>query len=215
MPPRKTAASAAASEKAATRATASKPMTPLQWNRRVSNGLAALGMIALIAMYYGWELWLAPRIGLNRVHVHTMQDRLVLALRNQVPAVLSLMVSWLHVALTRALTAAANPLARHEGLVELPNRILTNTLEQVILSALNQLILATYLPEEKLRLLPLISATFLVGRVTFAAGYIMNPWWRSFGVVVTTVPTIGMTGYNVWWLATQGLTARLGSASRS
>lgn len=212
MPPRKTATSKG--DKAETRATASKPLSPLQWNRRVSNALAALGVVALIAMYYGWELWLAPRIGLHRVHVSTMQDRLVLALRNQVPAVLSLMVSWLHVALTRALTAAVNPLARHEGLVELPNRILTNTLEQVVLSALNQLILATYLPEEKLRLLPLISATFLVGRVTFAAGYLMSPWWRSFGVVVTTLPTIGMTGYNAWWLATQGLTARLGSSSR-
>lgn len=214
MPPRKSSAKSDDS-KPATRTSAPKPLTPLQWNRRVSQALSVLGLVTLVLMWWGWENVVSPRLGLHRLHVSSMQDRLVLALRNQVPALLSLMVSWLHVSLTRALTAAANPLARHEGLVELPNRILTNTLEQVVLSALNTLILATWLPEEKLRILPLISTTFILGRITFALGYLLNPWWRSFGVILTTVPTIGMTGYNVWWLATQGLTRGLGSSSRS
>lgn len=205
-----------AGDKAETRATTARPSTSAtQGNRRVTFVLATLAFLTLIGLYYLWELVMVPRLGLQRLDIMSMQDRITMALRNQVPAILCLMVSWLYVALTRGMTAAINPLSGNENLVELPNRILTNTLEQVVLSSLNQLILVTWLPEEKLHLLPLISTTFILGRITFAFGYLLNPWWRSYGVTLTIVPTMGMTGYNVWWLTTQGLTTELGSSARS
>ena len=173
--------------------------------------LSAAGFLTLVGLYYAHELLLVPRFRLNQLHLHSLQDRLTFALRLQIPGIFALLLSVLHVSLIRC--RGGPKLSNSDSGLQLANRILTNTLEQFVLSSVNQLILATYLAEERLKILPLISATFLLGRLSFLAGYLVAPHFRSFGMTVTLIPTVGATGYNIYFLLTTGLISRLSSPS--
>jgi uncharacterized membrane protein YecN with MAPEG domain len=176
---------------------------------------SVLAILILGGMWWLWDTILVPRLGINRVHLHSMADRMTWTLRHQLLGLIAIAISILHVSLTRASTLAINPLAGQEHLVEKANRILTNTIEQYILSAGNQLILATHLPEAHLKIIPLISITFLIGRVLFLAGYLNSPNHRGLGFVITFLPTIGALGYNIWFTATLGYVHHLGAATGS
>lgn len=179
---------------------------------RIGLILYGVGVLTLVGLYYSWELLVVPRLKLHQLHLHTVQDRLVFAVRNLLPGLVTLTAAWFWLAFTRFSTGT-NPLSGNDHLVELQSRVLTNTLEQFVLSGVNQLILATYLPEDKLRLLPLVALSFVLGRILFVAGYIRSPAHRTLGLPLTLIPTVGMLGYNVWFAATLGLTHRLGSSS--
>ncbi|HEY5337241.1 MAG TPA: MAPEG family protein [Rhizomicrobium sp.] len=74
----------------------------------------------------------------------------------------------------------------------------TNTLEQVVLAAIAWSGLALALPQERLVLIPAMAFLFVAGRITFWIGYFINPLARSFGMVLTALPTIGAYAWLVW-----------------
>lgn len=179
--------------------------------RRISGLLSVAGVLVLIAMYYAYELLVVPRLGLTNLHLHSLQDRLTYAIRLQLPGLLILLLSVLHVASVRAV--GGPKLSPNDSYLNLAVKILTNSVEQFILSAGSQLVLATYLPEDRLKILPLIAATFVVGRLTFMTGYLIGPHLRSFGFVVTFIPTFGALGYSSYFMLTTGLVSRLSAPS--
>lgn len=67
---------------------------------------------------------------------------------------------------------------------------LQNTLEQAVIAVGAHLVLATLLKGESLALIPGAVLLFVVGRVTFLAGYRSGAGERAFGMVVTMAPTI-------------------------
>lgn len=180
-------------------------------DRRTSLILSLSAVIALVGLYYGHELLVVPKLRLNQLHLHSLQDRLTFAIRLQLPGLLTLLISILHVSSVRYRGGAK--LSNNDANLVLARSILSNTVEQLILSAGSQLILATYLPEDRLKILPLIAVTFLLGRLTFMAGFLVAPHLRSFGFTMTIIPTVGAMGYNLWFMATLGLVSRLSSPS--
>lgn len=164
----------------------------------------------LAGIYYAWETVVVPRLRLNHLHVHSFADRIAFTLRHQLPGLVAIAASLIHVSLSRLLTLAINPFSGNEHVIEKANRILVNTIEHFILNAGNQLILATYLPENQLKLIPLLSATFFVGRLAFAIGYLKSPLYRTVGFQLTVVPTLAALGYNIYFAATLGYTHHLG-----
>ena len=179
--------------------------------RRIKLVLTVSAVLTLIGLYYGHELLVVPKLRLNQLHLHSLQDRLTFAIRLQLPGLLTLLISVLHVVLVRYRGGAK--LSNSDANLQLARQILSNTLEQLLLSAGSQIILATYLPEDRLKILPLIAVTFLLGRLTFLIGYLVAPHWRSFGFVLTIIPTIGALGYDLYFLTTLGLVSRLASPS--
>lgn len=82
---------------------------------------------------------------------------------------------------------ALDPLNDHEDVVQVANNVLRNSVEQLLMSMIVQLSLISYLPgPDVARVVPFMNVTFLVGRITFYAGY---PKFRSFGFVMTFLPT--------------------------
>jgi len=130
-------------------------------------------------------------------------NQLEFVLRYQVVGLLVLLLSIQRVAWTRLWTRAINPLAGYDYLVEKSTRILTNTLEQFLVSFVNQLILATWVSEDKLKFIPLINFYFLLGRICFMIGYHIDPKHRTFGFVVAGIPNVIMTGFNTYFLLTK------------
>ena len=62
--------------------------------------------------------------------------------------------------------------ASTSGLTLVPERVLTNTLEQLVLFVGATAILATHLEEEGMGIVPVLILTWSLGRVLFAYGYI-------------------------------------------
>ena len=178
---------------------------------RIASTLA--GLLFLVASYYLYDLLLVPRLKWTSVHLHSQADRLVFALRLQLPGLIAILIAILYVIVKRGQLGLSNPLSPQDSAIDLQKRILANTIEQYILSFGNALILASFLPEDKLKVLPFIAGTFFIGRLAFLIGYSLNEPTRSFGFIVTVVPTLGAIVYNVYFLFTLGLTARLGSSS--
>jgi len=70
-------------------------------------------------------------------------------------------------------------------------QILTNTLEQTVVFVPSTLILATYLEEQSMRIMPILVITFAAGRMIFALGYLKSPLYRSPGFTITLVANVG------------------------
>ncbi|HUO03734.1 MAG TPA: MAPEG family protein [Candidatus Binataceae bacterium] len=74
--------------------------------------------------------------------------------------------------------------------VEIDRRYVQNTLEQLMLAFVVHLAMATILPDNELRVIPILVALFVIGRVAFWIGYHIAPTARAFGFATTFYPTI-------------------------
>jgi len=193
----------------------SKPISKATFESRVKYVLILLAFLSLVGLYYLYDKVLVSYFKWNQIHLHSQQDRLVFALRLQALPLLTLLISVINVGVARCRSSGAkNPLtAGSDHAIALPLKMNQNTIEQFLLHLGNQIILATYLPEDKLKLLPLLAIYFFVGRLTFMIGYSINHNYRSFGFIMTFIPTVGAVGYNFYWAATLGLTSKLSSPS--
>ena len=112
-------------------------------------------------------------------------DRLAFTLRWQVLPLVTLFAAVLNVALRRYNSRASDPLSgKDQHIVKLPIQFLQNTLEQMVLHVIGQLILTTYLDTEHMKVIPLLAIIFVIGRVTFWFGYQsdnLNHTNRAFG----------------------------------
>ena len=90
----------------------------------------------------------------------------------------------------------------HYGL-EITLRYNQNTLEQTVLAAIAWMGLVLALPHDQLIVIPAMAFLFFFGRITFWIGYRLHPLARTFGMVLTALPTVIAYG----WLAWRGLGA--------
>ncbi|XP_012944457.1 transmembrane protein 79 [Aplysia californica] len=115
-----------------------------------------------------------------------MIDRLVYTLRLQSFSVLTLIGGVLIVSLQRYFTIAVDPInGRGEHHVAVSTRYLTNTVEQFLISFVGQMVLTTYLPERQMKVIPILVAFFVFGRVSFYLGYRKSYLNRTLGYVAT------------------------------
>ena len=78
---------------------------------------------------------------------------------------------------------AEDPLAGAESpRFRINQRVLTNTLEQGAVFVLLVLALATRLPADQMKLLPIAVTIWCAGRLMFWAGYHIAPHWRAPGL---------------------------------
>lgn len=102
----------------------------------------------------------------------------------------------------RVTTIAINPLdPKGQVLVEQRQRILQNTLEQLVVKVILSLTLCTVLQPNELMLLPVFTFLFILGRLTFALGY---PKYRSFGFLMNLSSTIFIVGLIIYRLFING-----------
>ena len=139
-------------------------------------------------------------------------SRIGYTLRWTLPMVLVLMVTIQQTALRRLSTAARNPLAGKEHLVQLLKNILTNTLEQLMVSLLLMLIATTYCDTpDMIKIVPIYAITFTVGRILFIIGYRISPSYRTTGMTVNFLSSIVMAGYVIYLTYTRGMMYGLGT----
>ena len=100
---------------------------------------------------------------------------------------------------------AANPLAGQDDLIQLQKNFLSNTLEQFVVFMVSTLVLITFLntPEE-MRLVPLYTTAFIMGRILFRIGYGISWKYRGVGMHINFQSTWFITGLIIYFMFTRG-----------
>lgn len=91
---------------------------------------------------------------------------------------------------------ALDPLGQGEGFTLRERNILTNSIEQAVISILVQICTITYLEGEQVaRVIPMVNGLFILGRLLYWLGY---PIYRTFGFVLSFVPNFLMVFFALY-----------------
>ena len=104
----------------------------------------------------------------------------------------------------RGSTPAANPLGGMEHYLQTEKNILTNTVEQLLGFLLTVLALITYLEPLEMRIIPLYSLVFIIGRILFTIGYTISPKCRSLGMLINIHAAFFFIGYTIYLMYLRG-----------
>ncbi|XP_040896198.1 uncharacterized protein LOC121183263 [Toxotes jaculatrix] len=74
----------------------------------------------------------------------------------------------------------------------------TASLEQFLLYVLNLVVMATLLPQDQLKLVPILVAIFIFGRLVYWVSLNVCSSWRGFGSGLTVFPLIAMVALNLF-----------------
>lgn len=150
--------------------------------------LASVFMYVMTDQVLSGKLNLSPN-GLSRFNnLNTFVDKLQFTLINLAIPVLLLKLQVLLTIFNRISTMAVDPSPNNDKHVFRANSILRNFFEQFVISAFSQLILISHLSAKQThQFIPLMNLFFVVGRITFWAGY---PRSRSFGFSCCLAPSI-------------------------
>ena len=167
---------------------------PLLVQLHILGGTSTL-MLLFYLGYYQWR---------SVIPVPTSGDfdaKAVYTLRSMLPPLITLAFAIGKVAMMRFLGYAKNPLGNQEVQVQKDKNFLQNTLEQLAVFVLISLVLMTYLEGEELRLIPLYSLIFFVGRILFRIGY---PNHRGFGFVMNFFSSTFMGALTLYLMVSRG-----------
>ncbi|XP_026199996.1 transmembrane protein 79-like [Anabas testudineus] len=74
----------------------------------------------------------------------------------------------------------------------------TASLEQLLLYVLNLVVMATLLPQDQLKLVPILAAMFVFGRLVYWVSLNACSSWRGFGSGLTVFPLLAMVALNLF-----------------
>ena len=120
------------------------------------------------------------------------------------PQAVFLLVAIMRVGAKRGFTPAINPLAGKEHLLQTEKNVLMNTLEQLLCFLLLVVTLITYLEPSEMRIIPLYSLAFIVGRVLFMIGYSFGPLYRGTGMHINFNLSFFFIGYIIYLMYLRG-----------
>lgn len=123
-------------------------------------------------------------------------DRLVVALRWLVVAMLPYVAVCMHIATARLFEGAHDPTRGEESVrLRIHCRVMQNTLEQLVWFAVCVLAIAPQLTSSEMRLVPVAAVLFLVARSLYWWGYLQpGTLGRAPGVQATFTLNIGLLG---------------------
>jgi hypothetical protein len=144
-------------------------------------GLCICGAVTLAVHYY---------LPLATSAAGTSSGRIVFALRCQLFPALMLFAGIEAVAILRGLELISGRLAQTAGhSLHIHQRYVANTVEQLVPFSLVTIALSTF-PTVDMRVIPTMAGLFVLGRVLFWIGYIVDPLYRALGMTITAVPTV-------------------------
>ena len=160
-----------------------------------------LGLITTVSILYG-GYYHCPSLPVPASD--DFSSKLVYTFRCAFAPLVVLVVAIAMVGNMRRTTAAGNPLAGKEHLLQLQKNFLTNTLEQFVVFLVSTLVLITYLQGEEMRLVPLYAMAFFVGRVLFRIGYGIAFYYRTWGIMVNFISQSFILGLIGYFMITRG-----------
>ncbi|NWX94204.1 TMM79 protein, partial [Nothoprocta pentlandii] len=100
--------------------------------------------------------------------------------------------------LSRLCSAARQPCAELRREVHMHRAYVAQSVHLFILYFFNMAVLATYLPQEALKLIPLLTGLFAISRLIYWLLYAVGRSFRAFGFGLTFVPLLAMLLCNLY-----------------
>ena len=151
-------------------------------------------------------------IGFNYVIVRmppmpTVADRMVFTIRWLCLSILPLVGGIIYVGNLRFLYMQApknDASARMEETLQRHHHCLQDTFLQTFVHCIVMLSLSTFLEEHAMKIPPILTILFILGRLAFWVGYVHRPLARAFGFFLTFSPTVFSLGYCILRLFWKG-----------
>ncbi|KAJ7985474.1 hypothetical protein DPEC_G00352400 [Dallia pectoralis] len=129
--------------------------------------------------------------------------RLVYTLRCSVFAVVPIVLGWLVLGVTRMRSREVKPLAQSEsGQVGVHRRYVDDSVTLFLLYFLQLAVMAPYLSQAMVKLVPLLTIIFAVGRLIYWMAAAMGSSVRGFGFGLSFLPTVVMLVANLYFIFT-------------
>ncbi|XP_020847196.1 transmembrane protein 79 [Phascolarctos cinereus] len=158
-----------------------------------SFGAALIIFPCLLYGAYAFLPFDAPRLP-------TMSSRLVYTLRCGVFATFPIILGLLVYGLSLLCFSALHPFGEQQREVEIHRRYVAQSVQLFILYFFNLAVLATYLPQDTLKLLPLLTGLFAISRLVYWLTFAVGRSFRGFGYGLTFLPLLSMLVWNLYYM---------------
>ncbi|XP_045672983.1 transmembrane protein 79 [Phyllostomus hastatus] len=130
----------------------------------------------------------------------TMSSRLIYTLRCGVFATFPIVLGILVYGLSLLCFSALRPFGEPRREVEIHRQYVTQSVQLFILYFFNLAVLSTYLPQDTLKLLPLLTGLFAVSRLIYWLTFAVGRSFRGFGYGLTFLPLLSMLVWNLYYM---------------
>ncbi|XP_004619370.1 transmembrane protein 79 [Sorex araneus] len=166
--------------------------------REALRAVASMGaaLVLFPSLLYGAYAFLpfdAPRLP-------TMSSRLIYTLRCGVFATFPIVLGLLVYGLSLLCFSALRPFGEPRREVEIHRRYVAQSVQLFILYFFNLAVLSTYLPQDALKLLPLLTGLFAVSRLIYWLTFAVGRSFRGFGYGLTFLPLLSMLVWNLYYM---------------
>ncbi|KAI1229890.1 hypothetical protein IHE44_0010595 [Lamprotornis superbus] len=128
----------------------------------------------------------------------TTSTRLVYTLRCATFATFPIVLGMIVSGISRLCSSALEPFGELHREVEIHRTYVSQSVHLFILYFFNMAVLATYLPQELLKLIPLLTGLFAISRLIFWMSYAIGRSFRAFGFSMTFLPLLAMLVWNLY-----------------
>ncbi|XP_029437339.1 transmembrane protein 79 [Rhinatrema bivittatum] len=136
-----------------------------------------------------------------------MSTRLVYTLRCGVFATFPIVIGLIIYGASCLCFSSTDPFHHHHGEsfgrereVELHRHYVTQSIQLFVLYFFNMAVLATYLPQETLKLIPLLTGFFALSRLIYWLSFAVGRAFRGFGYGLTFLPLLAMLVCNLYFI---------------
>ncbi|ELW59859.1 transmembrane protein 79 [Tupaia chinensis] len=158
-----------------------------------SVGAALVFFPCLLYGAYAFLPFDAPRLP-------TLSSRLVYTLRCGVFATFPIVLGLLVYGLSLLCFSALRPFGEPRREVEIHRRYVAQSVQLFILYFFNLAVLSTYLPQDTLKLLPLLTGLFAISRLIYWLTFAVGRSFRGFGYGLTFLPLLSMLVWNLYYM---------------
>ncbi|XP_048415918.1 uncharacterized protein LOC125465937 isoform X2 [Stegostoma tigrinum] len=134
-----------------------------------------------------------------------LTSRMTFTLRCNVIAIAPVLFGVVIGSLSRLCSTAIDPLDTNVRAVLIHQRYVGNSIEQFTLYFINMAVMATYLHQEHLKIIPILAGLFAVARLIYWITAGLGSAYRGFGFGLTFFPTLAMVAYNLYCMYELGL----------
>ncbi|XP_010283895.1 PREDICTED: transmembrane protein 79 [Phaethon lepturus] len=128
----------------------------------------------------------------------TISARLVYTLRCAAFATFPIVLGMIVSGISRLCSSALEPFGELQREVEIHRTYVSQSIHLFILYFFNMAVLATYLPQEILKLIPLLTGLFAISRLIYWLSYAIGRSFRAFGFSMTFLPLLAMLLWNLY-----------------
>ncbi|KAG5275856.1 hypothetical protein AALO_G00125310 [Alosa alosa] len=127
-------------------------------------------------------------------------SRLVFTLSCCAVAAVPILIAMLTAGVCRFCSGSLRPVVEKPNSAALVQVFVVGSVVQLFLYILNLLILATFLPQNQLRMIPILAGVFIGGRIIYWLLLHTCSSWRAFGSGLTIFPLLAVFAFNIYCL---------------